>query len=97
LTFIPAVVLLFLKQYHDRKFVRFHAFQSIFFWAAVVILLGLGLLASTFGWLFVWLVIGALVFLGLFFTWIVLSIKALQGEWFELPWLGELAGQQAGR
>jgi len=97
LTFVPAVVLLFLKQYHERKFVRFHAFQSIFFWAAVVILLALGLLASTFGWLFVWLVIGALVSLGLFFTWIVLSIKALQGEWFELPWLGELAGQQAGR
>jgi uncharacterized membrane protein len=97
LTFVPAVVFLFLKQYHERKFVRFHAFQSIFFWAAVVILLGLGLLASTFGWLFVWLVIGALVFVGLFFTWIVLAIKALQGEWFELPWLGELAGQQAGR
>ncbi len=97
LTFVPAVALLFLKQYRDRKFVRFHAFQSIFFWAAVVILLGLGLLASTFGWLFVWLVIGALVLLGLFFTWIVLSIKALQGEWFELPWLGELAGQQAER
>jgi len=97
LTFVPAVVFLFLKQYHERKFVRFHAFQSIFFWAAVVILLGLGLLASTFGWLFVWLVIGALVSLGLFFTWIVLAIKALQGEWFELPWLGELAGQQAGR
>jgi uncharacterized membrane protein len=97
LTFVPAVVFLFLKQYHERKFVRFHAYQSIFFWAAVLILLGLGLLASTFGWLFVWLVIGALVFLGLFFTWIVLAIKALQGEWFELPWLGELAGQQAGR
>ncbi len=97
LTFVPAVVLLFLKQYHERKFVRFHAFQSIFFWAAVVILLALGLLASTFGWLFVWLVIGALVSLGLFFTWIVLSIKALQGEWFELPWLGELAGQQVER
>jgi hypothetical protein len=26
-----------------------------------------------------------------------LSIKALQGEYFELPWLGELAGHQAGR
>jgi uncharacterized membrane protein len=96
-TFIPAVVFLFLKQYQERKFVRFHAFQSIFFWAAVVVLLLLGFLASTVGWLFVWLVIGALVFLGLFFTWLVLSIKALQGEWFELPWLGAIAGQQAER
>jgi|SRR5215468_1175914 len=97
LTFIPAVVFLFVKKYRERTFVRFHAFQSIFFWAAVLVLVLLGLLASTFGWLFVWIVIGALVFLGLFFTWIVLSIKALQGEYFELPWLGELAGHQAGR
>ncbi len=96
-TFIPAVVFLFLKQYHERKFVRFHAFQSIFFWAAVVVLLIVGFLASTFGWLFVWLVIGTVVCLALFFTWAVLSIKALQGEWFELPWLGALAGQQVQR
>jgi len=97
LTFIPAVVFLFLKQYQRRKFVRFHAFQSVFFWAAVVVLVLLGLLASTFGLLFVWLVLGALMLLALFFTWAVLSIKALQGEWFELPWLGALAGQQAER
>jgi uncharacterized membrane protein len=43
----------------------------------------------------VWLVVGALVGLALFFTWIVLSVKALQGEWFELPLLGTMAGQQA--
>jgi uncharacterized membrane protein len=96
-TFIPAVIFLFLKQYRERKFVRFHAFQSISFWAGVVALLVLGLLASTFGWPLIWLVIGALVFLGLFFTWALLSIKALQGEWFELPWLGPWAGQQAER
>jgi uncharacterized membrane protein len=96
-TFIPAVVFLFLKQYRERKFVRFHAYQSIFFWATVVVLLVLGLLVSTFGWLFIWLVIGALMFLGLFFTWAVLLVKALQGECFELPWLGALAGQRVER
>src|SRR5262247_3917026 len=73
LTFIPAVVFLFVKKYRERTFVRFHSFQSIFFWAAVLVLVLLGLLASKFGWPFVWLIIGALVFLGLFFTWIVLS------------------------
>jgi uncharacterized membrane protein len=97
LTFIPAIVLLFLKQYQRRKFVRFHAFQSVFFWAAVGALLLVGLLGSTFGWLFVWLLLGALVLLALFFTWALLSIKALQGERFELPLLGALAEQQAGR
>jgi uncharacterized membrane protein len=97
LTFIPAVVFLFLKQYQQRKFVRFHAFQSVFFWGVVVAMLLLGFLASSIGWLFIRLMIGALVTLALFFVWAVLCIKALQGEWFELPWLGALAGQQAER
>lgn len=97
LTFIPAIAFLFLKQYKRRKFVRFHAFQSVFFWAAAVVFALLGLLASMFGWLFMWLLTGTLISLALFFTWLLLSIKALQGEWFALPWVGALAEEQAGR
>ena len=97
LTFVPALFFIFLKQYQQRKFVRFHAFQSVFFWAGVVALLLIGLLLSRLGWLFVWLLIGALVLVALFCIWVVLSVKALQGEWFELPWLGALAGQRSGR
>lgn len=96
-TFIPAVVFLFLEQYQQRKFVRFHAFQSVFFWALVLVLVLLGLLASLFGWLFVWLLMGTLISIALFFTWLLLSVKALQGEWFQLPLLGPLAVQQVGR
>ena len=90
-TFIPAVVFLFVKQFQRRKFVRFHAFQSVFFWAVVIVMALLGLLASMFGWLFMWMLIGTLVSLALFFTWLLLSIKALQGEWFALPWVGPFA------
>lgn len=97
LTFVPALFFIFLKQFQTRRFVRFHAFQSVFFWAGVVVLVLVGLMASTLGWLLVWLVLWSLVGLALFFTWVVLAVKALQGEWFELPWLGALAGQQAGR
>src|SRR5580700_9978225 len=46
LTFIPALVFIFLKQFQQRKFVRFHAFQSVFFWAGVVVLVLVGLLVS---------------------------------------------------
>jgi uncharacterized membrane protein len=95
LTFIPALFFIFLKQFQERKFVRFHAFQSVFFWGVVIVMLGLGFFTASFGWLMMWLVIGALVLLASFFTWAVLSIKALQGEYFELPWLGALAEQQA--
>lgn len=97
LTFIPALVFLFIEPYQKRKFVRFHAFQSLMFWAGVLAFTLLGLLASMFGWLFLWLLSGTLISLALFFTWLLLSIKALQGEWFELPFLGPFAEQHSGR
>jgi uncharacterized membrane protein len=50
-----------------------------------------------FGWLFGWLLVGTLISIALFFTWLLLSVKALQGERFELPFLGALAEQQAAR
>jgi uncharacterized membrane protein len=96
LTFVPAVVFIFLKQYRDRSFVRFHAFQSLLFWAAVIGLLLLGLLGSMLGHLFMWFLLGVLAMLALFLTWVVLLIKAVQGENFRLPVLGEYAERWAG-
>jgi uncharacterized membrane protein len=92
-TFLPAVAFVLLKQYRRNEFLRFHAWQSIFFWALVIALLGLGLLASTFGFLLLWLVLGILVIAAIGLTWLVLAVKALQGEWFQLPGLGPLAEQ----
>lgn len=92
-TFIPAVAFLFIKPYAHREFVRFHSIQSVFFWVVVAVLFGIGVLASTFGFLLLWLFAGTLVVLGLSLTWLVLSIKALQGEWFRLPWFGHFAEQ----
>jgi uncharacterized membrane protein len=94
-TFVPAVVFIFVKQYRHQGFVRFHAFQSALFWAAVVGLLLLGLLGSTLGHLFMWFLLGVLVMLALFFTWVVLIVKALQGESFRLPKLGDFATRWA--
>src|SRR5262249_48938715 len=69
-TFVPAVVFIFLKHYRGhREFVRFHAFQSLLFWAAVVALLFVGLLGSTLGHLFTWFLLGVLVMLAMFFIW----------------------------
>jgi len=44
---------------------------------------GVGLLLAT-------LTVG-LVFLAIVFLWLVLVIKAVQGEAYELPWLGRIA------
>ena len=93
LTFLPAVAFLFLKPYAGRRFIRFHSLQSVCFWLLAAVLLGLGLIASTFGFLLIWLFTGTLVALGLSLTWLVLSIKALQGEWFRLPAVGDFCEQ----
>ena len=41
----------------------------------------------------IFLLVGILAALAMFFLWIVLSVKAWQGERFELPLFGHLAGR----
>jgi uncharacterized membrane protein len=100
-TFIPAIVFLLVEPYNRDRFVRFHSFQCIGFWLAAVVI-GAVLRAAAFLLLFVPL-LGYLVVLllsmatslGLFVIWVVLIVKALQGEMFQLPLVGEFAARQA--
>ncbi len=78
--------LVFLLIEKDNKFVRFHSRQSI-------IVFGILSLASIIlswvpfvGWL-IW-VLGLVL-------WIVLMVKAFQGELYKLPWAGNLAEKWA--
>jgi uncharacterized membrane protein len=70
----------------ENKFVRFHALQSI-------IVFGILSVASiVIGWIpFVGWVISALIGILALVLWIILMIKAYQGEKFKLPWAGDLA------
>ena len=74
----------------ENKFVRFHALQSI-------IVFGVLTLASiVIGWIpFIGWVINSLIGVLAFVLWIVLMIKAYQGEKFKLPWAGDLAEKNA--
>jgi|SRR5579863_1447518 len=95
-TIIPAIIFLVLEPYNKSRFVRFHAWQSIFFGVAWWILwIGLRIVAHiALGFLtvLVWPLIG----LGGFIVWIILVVKANKGEMFKLPVIGDLAQQQAG-
>ena len=101
-TFIPAVVLLSVQPYNKNRFVRFHALQCLWCCAAGIAL-GIALkfvslvlfIIPALGPLLVML-IAAVIFLGIFFIWVVLLVKALRGEAFKLPWIGDLAERQAG-
>ncbi len=100
-TFIPATAFLLRQPYSKNRFVRFQCLQCLFL-TLVCLLLGVGLklaspilfLVPLVGPLFVSLVsiVGALA---AFVVWLVLVVKAFQGEIFKLPLLGELAEQQA--
>jgi uncharacterized membrane protein len=91
LTLIPAVVILFVPAFSSHRFVRFHAWQSIFLWGIFFILTVVALLLSNVAAAMVLLIFGILSVLAMLFLWFVLTFKALQGERFELPFLGDVA------
>jgi uncharacterized membrane protein len=90
---IPAAVLLLLPAFRAHRFIRFHAWQSVMVWGTFLVLVIFALLLSNVAAAMVFLFFGILVTLAMLFLWIVLSIKAWQGERFELPWFGDLAGR----
>jgi uncharacterized membrane protein len=97
ITFIPAVVFVVLEPFKRDRFIRFHAFQSIFLTVAtMVIAIALRILYSILtlvpvvGYLMAWLAVAVAV-LGWGILWLVLLVKALQGRSFRLPVIGSLA------
>jgi len=92
-TLIPAGVLLLLPAFRNHRFLRFHAWQSLLVWGVFFVLTSVALLLSNVAAAIFLLLFGILVVLAMLFLWIVLSIKAWQGERFELPWFGDLAGR----
>lgn len=101
LSCIPAIVFLLLDPYKRNRFVRFHSFQCLFAWAVCLVLGAAIRLASLVlfmiplvGPLLVWL-IAVVAVLAAVFLWLVLTVKALQGEWFRLPVLGDFADRYA--
>jgi uncharacterized membrane protein len=100
-TFFPALIFLLVEPYRTNRFVRFHSFQCIglilvaIAAGAVLRIAGVLLaLVPSFGPLLV-LLASMLVGLGLFVIWLVLVVKALQGEVFKLPLVGNYAEKQA--
>jgi uncharacterized membrane protein len=98
---VPAIVFLLVEPYNKNRFVRFHSFQSVGVWLAAVVaaavlrILGVVLVViPRLGPLLVWLV-SMLVILAFIMTWIVLVVKALLGEMFIFPVVGEFAKKQA--
>lgn len=95
---IPAIIFLVMPPYNRRPYVRFHAWQSIFLtivWSALFIVLGILGRIPLLGLMVFPLML--LLDLGMFVLWLVVMLKALNGNRFMIPVIGALAEQQANK
>jgi uncharacterized membrane protein len=95
-TIIPAIIFLVMEPYNKNRFIRFHAFQCLFFavaWTALWIVLNIVVHIPFLGWLTI--LLWPLVGLAGFIIWVILLLKANQGQMYKLPVIGDMAEKQA--
>ncbi len=85
--FITGIIFLLLEK--ENRFVRFHALQSIFVSVGFMVLYVLTGLVPILGWM-----VGLLLTPIQVILWIFLMIKAYQGQYFKLPWIGDMVEKQ---
>lgn len=101
-TFIPAIIFLVMPPYNKSPYVRFHAWQSILLTVAaiglIIVLSIVGAVLSHILFLgLLMLPVWAVVDLGLFILWIVVVMKAVNGQKFRIPLIAGIAESQAGK
>jgi len=101
ITIVPAIIFLVMEPYNKSRFVRFHAWQNIFLhvaavviWIALMILSVAATIVPVVGHLLVFL-LGMVIWVGFIILWIILLIKANQGQMYKVPFIGDLAEKQA--
>lgn len=100
---IVGVIFLFIEPYNKNRFIRFHAFQSIFY--------GLAWMALCIVWVIISMIMTAmhlgilgcfaalawpLLMLGYFILLVIAAVKAYGNQEWKLPVIGDLAAKQAG-
>jgi len=92
--FVTGLIFILLEK--DNKFIRFHAMQSLIVSGAFFVL---RIVDTAFFYLFVpWpvrLAFNGILGLVALVFWIVLMVKAYQGEYFKLPIAGDIAEKHA--
>lgn len=84
---ITGIIFLLLEK--DNQFVRFHAIQSIVVFGAFTVADIILRFIPVIGWVLAW-IIGVVAFI----LWIILMVKAYQGQTYKLPIAGNIAEQQ---
>lgn len=95
-TIIPAIIFLVIEPYNKSRFIRFHSFQSVFFFVAVLAIhIALSIITVVPFMIFLTFPLHMLVFLGTIVLVVVLAIKANSGQMYKLPVIGDMAEKQA--
>jgi uncharacterized membrane protein len=99
-TCIPAIIFLLIDPYKTKPYVRFHAFQSIFF---------------NIAWFMLWIALSFVLVFGMVFdihlagfitrifwmawivVWVLCAVGALNGKYFKLPIIGPIADRLANK
>lgn len=87
LGWITGIIFLILEK--ENQFVRFHAIQSIVVFGAITVV---DIILSFIP--FIGLVLSWIISVLAFILWIVLMVKAYQGQRYKLPWAGNFAEKQ---
>ena len=102
ITFIPAIIFLVMPPYNQSPYVRFHAWQSILLNVAafglIIVLMIVGAILGHILFLgLLMLPVWGVVYLGLFILWIVVVMKAVNGQKFRIPLIAGIAESQAAK
>src|ERR1700741_1239477 len=97
ITVIPAIIFLIVAPYNNNSYIRFHSWQCIFMaiaWFVIDVAIGI------FGRMLVFFrvisfALYPLIALAMLILWLMVLIKAFNGERFKLPIIGDLAEKQA--
>ena len=95
---IPAVIFLLMEPYTRNSSIRFHSWQCIFLVAALIVIdVALAIVAKIFGLLGLFWPFGIapMFTLAMLILWIMVLIKAFNGEKLKLPIVGDLAEKRA--
>ncbi|WP_058305839.1 DUF4870 domain-containing protein [Gracilibacillus massiliensis] len=87
LWFITGIIFLVLEK--ENRFVKFHALQSIFVSVGLAVLYVISVSVPILGWF-----VGIILMPVQLILWILLMVKAYQGEYFKLPWIGDMVEKQ---
>ena len=97
---LPAILFLLVEPYRKNSFVRFHSFQCLGV-CLVGLVVGASLRVAGYLLFFIpmlgrllFLLVSMVVGLAFFASWVVLIVKAMQGEMFKLPLVGDFAERQ---